>query len=67
VSGELSRRSDEQYLLELDYTPYAMSCRDPYVTDRGELVLCRRGAKHNELHATRRGAECVTWGDPQKG
>lgn len=52
-------------LLEIDYTPYGVSCRDPYVTDRQELVLCRRQSGHIGQHATRRGAEAIVWGEEE--
>lgn len=56
----------ERYLLEIDYTPYGAACKDPYITDRQELVLCRRQTKHTGEHATRRGAGQIVWGEPTK-
>lgn len=53
--------SDINLLLEIDYTPFDAACRDPLLTDRRELVLCRRQVKHEGEHATRRGIEAIVW------
>lgn len=38
-----------------------MSCRDPYLTDDADLVLCRRQTGHEDTHATRDGSEVLLW------
>lgn len=53
--------TETEYLREMDYTTYGESCRDPYVTDAQDLVLCRRRTKHHGAHATRNGAHALTW------
>lgn len=51
----------ELRLLEVDYTPWPSSCRDPHVTPDGQLVQCRRQNLHDEGHATRAGAGLIEW------
>jgi hypothetical protein len=53
--------NNDELLREMDYTGYAMSCRDPYLTDDADLVLCRRQSGHEDTHATRDGAEVLVW------
>jgi hypothetical protein len=51
----------DELLLEMDYTGYDMSCRDPYLTADADLVLCRRQKGHDDTHATRDGTEVLVW------
>ena len=53
--------TETEYLREMDYTTYGESCRDPYVTNAQDLVLCRRRTRHVGAHATRNGAHAITW------
>ncbi|WP_213815033.1 hypothetical protein [Glaciihabitans sp. dw_435] len=49
-------------LLEMDYTTYGQSCREPHITPSSELVECRRDRGHSaDVHATRAGAGIIVW------
>lgn len=57
--------NNEKLLLEMDYTTYGQSCRDPHITAKQELVECRRGTGHSvDVHATRAGAAIIVWDMP---
>lgn len=58
------RLTDDQLLLETDYTSYASSCRDPHVTPTNDLVECRRQSGHDDTHATRAGVRAIRWALP---
>ena len=45
--------TDDQILLEMDYTTYGHSCRDAAITTAGTLVECRRQHGHDGEHAVR--------------
>ena len=51
------------YLLEIDYTSYDVSCRDPLISGDDQLVLCRRLHGHTGDHATRAGIRAIVWGE----
>ena len=51
------------YLLEIDYTSYDVSCCDPLISGDDQLVLCRRLHGHDGDHATRAGIRAIVWGE----
>ena len=54
--------TDDELLLEIDYTGYDSSCRDPHITSAADLVECRRLRGHDDdLHGTRAGVRAVRW------
>lgn len=53
--------TDDELLLETDYTSYANSCRDPHITPAKDLVECRRQNGHDDTHATRAGLRAIRW------
>lgn len=58
--------NEKRLLLEIDYTSYAVACRDPHITHQtGDLVECRLLHGHVErdgtAHATRAGARVYIW------
>jgi hypothetical protein len=53
--------TDDELLLETDYTSYASSCRDPHITPTADLVECRRQLGHDGTHATRAGVRAIRW------
>ena len=53
--------TDDELLLETDYTSYANSCRDPHITSSQDLVECRRQNGHDDTHATRAGIRAIRW------
>ncbi len=53
--------TDDELLLETDYTSYASSCRDPYIGPGEDLVECRRQRGHDDTHATRAGVRALRW------
>ena len=54
--------TDDELLLETDYTSYANSCRDPHITPAEDLVECRRLRGHgDEPHGTRAGMRAIRW------
>ncbi|MDJ0324600.1 hypothetical protein QMG61_12620 [Cryobacterium sp. PH31-AA6] len=53
--------TDDELLLETDYTSYANSCRDPHIAPGEDLVECRRQRGHADAHATRAGARALRW------
>ncbi|TFD30355.1 hypothetical protein E3T40_15265 [Cryobacterium sp. TMT1-19] len=57
--------TDDQLLLETDYTSYASSCRDPHITPTNDLVECRRQSGHDDTHATRSGLRAIRWAAPE--
>lgn len=57
--------TDDQLLLETDYTSYASSCRDPHITPTNDLVECRRQSGHDDTHATRAGLRAIRWAMPE--
>ena len=54
--------SEEKVLLEMDYTTYDASCKDPHVSPAGDLIECRRQARHDNEHGTRGGENLISWG-----
>lgn len=56
-----SNPTDDELLLETDYTSYASSCRDPHITPTNDLVECRRQNGHDDTHATRGGLRAIRW------
>lgn len=63
----MSHPKQAEYLLEMDYTSYGASCREPHVTDDNQLVLCRRQSGHDEHHATRQGVGAIIWEQAPEG
>ena len=53
--------TDDELLLEADYTSYANSCRDPHIAPGDDLVECRRQRGHDDTHATRAGVRALRW------
>ena len=54
--------TDDELLLEIDYTGYDNSCRDPHITPAADLVECRRLRGHGgEPHGTRAGVRAIRW------
>ena len=53
--------TDDELLLETDYTSYANSCRYPHITSSQYLVECRRQNGHDDTHATRAGIRAIRW------
>ncbi|TFD27791.1 MULTISPECIES: hypothetical protein [Cryobacterium] len=54
--------TDDELLLEIDYTGYDSSCRDPHITPAEDLVECRRLRGHgDEPHGTRVGMRAIRW------
>ena len=54
--------TDSELLLEIDYTGYNDSCRDPHITPAEDLVECRRMRGHdNDTHGTRAGVRVIRW------
>jgi hypothetical protein len=54
--------TDDELLLEIDYTGYDSSCRDPHITPTEDLVQCRRLRGHDEdTHGTRAGVRAIRW------
>ena len=54
--------TDNELLLEIDYTDYDSSCRDPHITPAEDLVECRRLRGHGgEPHGTRAGVRAIRW------
>lgn len=50
-------------LLEMDYTTYGQSCREPHITPDAQLIECRRDRGHaRDDHATRAGMGVIVWG-----
>ena len=55
--------TDDELLLEIDYTGYDSSCRDPHITPADDLVECRRLRGHDDdTHCTRAGTNAIRWG-----
>ncbi len=54
--------TDDELLLEVDYTAYDSSCRDPHITPSTDLVECRRLRGHaGDTHGTRDGPRAIRW------
>ncbi|MDJ0349712.1 hypothetical protein [Cryobacterium sp. PH29-G1] len=54
--------TDDELLLEIDYTGYDSSCRDPHITPSEDLVQCRRLHGHDDdTHGTRAGGRAIRW------
>ncbi|TFD11467.1 hypothetical protein E3T35_09670 [Cryobacterium sp. TMT1-2-2] len=54
--------TDDELLLEIDYTGYDNSCRDPHITPAEDLVECRRRRGHDDnMHGTRSGVRAIRW------
>ncbi|WP_104190785.1 hypothetical protein [Cryobacterium sp. Y82] len=54
--------TDDELLLEIDYTDYTSSCRDPHITPAEDLVECRRLRGHeDDTHGTRAGVSAIRW------
>ncbi|TFD70439.1 hypothetical protein [Cryobacterium sp. Hb1] len=54
--------TDDELLLEIDYTNYNSSCRDPHITPAEDLVECRRPRGHDDdMHGTRAGVRAIRW------
>lgn len=51
-----------QYIeLEMAYTPYLGSCRDPAITPAGDIRQCRRAMRHTGTHASGFGKHRHIW------
>lgn len=61
MSDPIAMDETKLLLLEIDYTQWDVSCRDPHLTPDGQLVECRRQKKHDNTHATRAGFRAITW------
>ncbi|TFD60956.1 hypothetical protein E3T39_07565 [Cryobacterium suzukii] len=54
--------TDDELLLEIDYTDYDSSCRDLHITPAEDLVECRRQRGHeDDTHGTRAGVRAIRW------
>ena len=49
--------------LEMAWTPWRDSCRDPHITPDGDLRQCRRRRNHDDEHASGFGPLMRRWRD----
>lgn len=52
----------EQIELEMAYTSWEQSCKDPVVGPTGDLRECRRQHGHAGPHASGHGEQLILWG-----
>lgn len=53
--------TEDELLLEIDYTSYDSGCQDPIMTSGVGPVECRRLRGHKGAHATRSGTTAYIW------
>ena len=51
--------TEDELLLETDYTSSANSCRDPHIAPGDDLVECRRQRGLDDTHGSRAGVRAL--------
>lgn len=59
--AEANAADNRMIEMEMTYTPYLGSCREPAVTSTGDLRQCRRAMRHHGEHASGFGQNLYLW------